>query len=29
VLVVFSALLYFAALHYKLHPVPHWPFLHR
>jgi sec-independent protein translocase protein TatC len=29
VLVVFSALLYFAALHYKLHPVPHWPFLKR
>ena len=29
VLVVFSALFYFAALHYKLHPVPHWPFLRR
>jgi len=29
VLVVFSALIYFTALHYKLHPVPHWPFLTR
>jgi sec-independent protein translocase protein TatC len=29
VLVVLSALLYFAAVHYKLHPVPHWPFLVR
>ncbi|HUE04891.1 MAG TPA: twin-arginine translocase subunit TatC [Bryobacteraceae bacterium] len=29
VLVIFSGLIYLAALHYKLHPVPHWPFLHR
>ena len=29
VLVIFGTLLYFAALHYKLHPVPHWPFLRR
>ena len=29
VLIIFGALLYFAALHYKLHPVPHWPFLRR
>jgi sec-independent protein translocase protein TatC len=29
VLVISSALLYFAAIHYKLHPVPHWPFLKR
>ncbi|HLY19200.1 MAG TPA: twin-arginine translocase subunit TatC [Bryobacteraceae bacterium] len=29
VLVIFGALLYFAAIHYKLHPVPHWPFLVR
>jgi sec-independent protein translocase protein TatC len=29
VVVVFGALIYFAALHYKLHPVPHWPFLMR
>jgi len=29
VLVVLGALLYFAAVHYKLHPVPHWPFLKR
>jgi sec-independent protein translocase protein TatC len=29
VLVVLSALVYFAAIHYKLHPVPHWPFLKR
>src|SRR3984957_8864054 len=25
VLAAFSAILYFAALHYKLHAVPHWP----
>jgi sec-independent protein translocase protein TatC len=29
VLVAFSAILYVAAIHYKLHPVPHWPFLMR
>jgi len=29
VLVAFSAILYFAAIHYKLHPVSHWPFLIR
>jgi len=29
VLVAFSAILYFAAIHYKLHPVSHWPFLMR
>jgi|HubBroStandDraft_4_1064222.scaffolds.fasta_scaffold36446_2 sec-independent protein translocase protein TatC len=29
VLVIFGGLLYFAAVHYKLHPVPHWPFLRR
>ena len=29
VLVVLLALLYFAALHYKYHPVAHWPFLTR
>ena len=29
VLVVFAALGYFAAIHYKLHTVPHWPFLVR
>lgn len=29
VLVVLAALTYLAALHYKLHPVPHWPFLIR
>jgi sec-independent protein translocase protein TatC len=29
VLVAFSAILYFAAIHYKLHPVSHWPFLVR
>jgi sec-independent protein translocase protein TatC len=29
VLVVLGALLYLAALHYKLHPVSHWPFLKR
>lgn len=29
VLVILSALSYFAAVHYKLHPVPHWPFLVR
>jgi sec-independent protein translocase protein TatC len=29
VVVVLGALIYFAALHYKLHPVPHWPFLMR
>ena len=29
VLVVFAALAYFAAIHYKLHTVPHWPFLVR
>ncbi|MGA2590327.1 MAG: twin-arginine translocase subunit TatC [Bryobacteraceae bacterium] len=27
--VAFSAILYFAAIHYKLHPVSHWPFLIR
>ena len=27
VLVVLCAILYFVAAHYKLHPVPHWPFL--
>ena len=27
VLVFLSALVYFAALHYKLHLVTHWPFL--
>src|SRR5580658_449141 len=29
VLVTFSAILCFAAIHYKLHPVSHWPFLMR
>jgi len=29
VLVISAAVLYFAAIHYKLHPVPHWPFLKR
>ena len=29
VLLAFSAILYFAAIHYKLHPVSHWPFLMR
>jgi sec-independent protein translocase protein TatC len=29
VLVVISALVYLAAIHYKLHAVPHWPFLKR
>jgi sec-independent protein translocase protein TatC len=29
VLVGLGALLYFAAVHYKLHPVSHWPFLTR
>jgi sec-independent protein translocase protein TatC len=29
ILAIFGALLYFAAVHYKLHPVPHWPFLRR
>lgn len=29
VLVVLIAVGYFAAIHYKLHPVPHWPFLVR
>jgi sec-independent protein translocase protein TatC len=29
VLVALSAILYVAAIHYKLHPVPHWPFLMR
>jgi len=29
VLVVAGVLLYFAAVHYKLHPAPHWPFLKR
>jgi sec-independent protein translocase protein TatC len=29
VLVVLGALIYFAAVHYHLHPVPHWPFLRR
>jgi sec-independent protein translocase protein TatC len=29
VLVAFSAILYFAAIHYNLHPVSHWPFLTR
>ena len=29
VLVAFSAILYFAAIHYRLHPVSHWPFLMR
>jgi sec-independent protein translocase protein TatC len=29
VLVVLSAVLYLAALHYKLHLIPHWPFLKR
>jgi sec-independent protein translocase protein TatC len=29
VLVVLGALIYFAAVHYKLHPVTHWPFLTR
>ena len=29
VLVGLCALLYFAAIHYKLHTVPHWPFLVR
>jgi sec-independent protein translocase protein TatC len=29
VLVAFSAILYIAAMHYKLHPVSHWPFLMR
>jgi sec-independent protein translocase protein TatC len=29
VLLVISALIYLAVVHYKLHPVPHWPFLVR
>jgi len=29
VLVALGAIIYFAAVHYKLHPVPHWPFLSR
>jgi sec-independent protein translocase protein TatC len=29
VFVALAALLYFAALHYRLHTVPHWPFLTR
>jgi sec-independent protein translocase protein TatC len=29
VLVIMSAIAYFAAVHYKLHPVSHWPFLTR
>src|SRR5580658_331402 len=29
VLVIFGALFYLAAVHYKLHAVPHWPFLVR
>ncbi len=29
VLIVLGAIGYFAAVHYKLHPVPHWPFLVR
>ena len=29
VLTVLGGILYFAALHYKLHPAPHWPFLIR
>jgi sec-independent protein translocase protein TatC len=29
VLAVLGGLLYFAAVHYKLHPAPHWPFLIR
>ena len=29
VLIVIGALVYLAALHYKLHAVPHWPFLRR
>jgi len=29
VLVILGAILYLAALHYKWHPVPHWPFLTR
>jgi sec-independent protein translocase protein TatC len=29
VLVVVSAIMYLAVVHYKLHPVPHWPFLVR
>ena len=29
VLAAFSAILCFAAIHYKLHPVSHWPFLMR
>ncbi|MFN7992272.1 MAG: twin-arginine translocase subunit TatC [Bryobacteraceae bacterium] len=28
-LAILGALLYFAAVHYHLHPVPHWPFLAR
>ncbi len=28
-LAVLGGILYFAALHYKLHPAPHWPFLIR
>ena len=29
VLVAFGAIVYLAAIHYKLHPVSHWPFLMR
>jgi sec-independent protein translocase protein TatC len=29
VLVAFSAILYFAAIYYKLHAISHWPFLIR
>ena len=29
VLVISSGLIYLAAVHYKLHPVPYWPFLRR
>jgi sec-independent protein translocase protein TatC len=29
VLAVLGGLLYFAAVHYRLHPAPHWPFLIR
>lgn len=27
VLAILGGILYFAAVHYKLHPAPHWPFL--
>jgi len=29
VLVIFGAIVYLAAIHYRLHPIPHWPFLIR